>query len=120
MIGVTVPPARISQSNLVAGRSYDLRSPVFQTDAFTRLACQPLRTLYELGEPGRNRTYNFLVKSQLLYLLSYGSVKLGEPGGNLTHVVPLKRRLQRQLLVRVQTSIFPDDHARLIAQGFEQ
>lgn len=48
------------------------------------------------GERGRNRTYNLLIKSQLLCQLSYA------PGGYLRRNLP---RIQRQTAVRNQQQL---------------
>ena len=39
-----------------------------------------------IGEPSKNRTCNLLIKSELLYLLSYGFIKLDEPSRLFAHL----------------------------------
>ena len=44
------------------------------------LTCKPSRQTFHVGEPDRIRTCDLLIKSQLLYQLSYGPTRIDSGG----------------------------------------
>ena len=46
-----------------------------------------MQVLEKSGERGRNRTYNLLIKSQLLCQLSYAPTACGRVGTNLNYII---------------------------------
>ena len=62
----------------------------------TKVSAQPMRLKEEIGEPDRIRTCDPLIKSQLLYQLSYGP---DQSGGD----IDVRRRGQQALRPEMPT-----------------